>query len=240
MIPARRSAAVLLPPQVLRLLAGHPAGLVPAQVAVTAAVEVLVDLRRDEGGEELLGEPVVHRYALVLPVVLVHAHGLEADRGGDQLVCHLVVWATAPVHGVVRVAVVMVMLPEKRHKPDATRATGLKPAVPLLPEEVGLVAGHPAGLVPVEVTVAALLEVLVDLRRREPGEQLLAELVVLDDALALPVVLVHAHGLEARRARQELVAHLMVRPPAAVDVVVGVLGAEEVEKSHGPELSGLR
>jgi hypothetical protein len=35
------------------------------------------------------------------------------------------------------------------------------------------------------------------------------------------------------------VADLMVRPPAAVDVVVGVLGAEEVEKSHGPELSGL-
>jgi hypothetical protein len=55
--------------------------------------------------------------------MLVHAHGLEADRGGDQLVRHLVVRATPPVYGVVRVAVVMVMLPEKRHNPRTTHET---------------------------------------------------------------------------------------------------------------------
>jgi hypothetical protein len=36
------------------------------------------------------------------------------------------------------------------------------------------------------------------------------------------------------------VGDLMVRPPAAVDVVVGVLGAEEIEKSHRPELNRSR
>jgi hypothetical protein len=71
-------------------------------------------------------------------------------------------------------------------------------------------------------------------------QELLPELVVLGDALALAVVLVHAHGLEAGRARQELVRDLVVRPPAAVDIVMGVVGAEEVEKSHRPELSGSR
>ncbi len=79
-------------------------------------------------------------------------------------------------------------------------------------------------LIAVQVTEAAAVEVLVDLRRGETSEQFLAERVVLDDALPLAVMLVHAHGLEAGRAGQQLVRNVMVWHPAAVDVIVGSPG----------------
>ncbi|HEY5396194.1 MAG TPA: hypothetical protein VIL16_12435, partial [Trebonia sp.] len=71
----------------------------------------------------------------------------------------------------------------------AAPCAGLVPAVLLLPEVVRLLAGEPLGLVAVQVAVAVILEVLVDLGRGEAGQHLLAELVVLDDAFALAVVL---------------------------------------------------
>ena len=80
-----------------------------------------VDLARDEGGEEFLGELVVHGDALALPVMLVQPHRLEADGGGEQLVRDLVVRAAAAVHGVVGVPVLRRMMPEKSHRPEATQ-----------------------------------------------------------------------------------------------------------------------
>ena len=90
---------------------------------VAARIEVPVNLGGDEGSEELLRDPVVHRDALALPVMLVHAHGLEADGGGKELVGDLVVRTAPTVDGVVGVLVVMVvmLLPEKSHRPETTR-----------------------------------------------------------------------------------------------------------------------
>ena len=114
------------------------------------------------------------------------------------------------------------------------------PAVLLLPEVVRLLAGEPLGLVPVQVAVAVILEVLVDLGHGEPGQHLLAELVVLDDSLALAVVLVHPHRLEAGRAGQQLMRDLMMGPPAAVDLVVGFPRFVPFKKSHAPKSSPVR
>ena len=85
-------------------------GLVPAEMAVAAGVEVPVDLGGDEGGQELLGDLVVDGDAFALAMALIHPHGLEADRGGDELVRDLMVRAAAAVHGVISVAVVMMVV----------------------------------------------------------------------------------------------------------------------------------
>jgi hypothetical protein len=69
---------------------------VAVEVAVVAAVEVLVDLRRDERREQLLGELVVRAQALPLQVVLIQAHRLEPSRRREELVRHLVVSAVVP------------------------------------------------------------------------------------------------------------------------------------------------
>ena len=114
------------------------------------------------------------------------------------------------------------------------------PAVLLLPEVVRLLAGESLGLVAVQVAVAVIGEVLVDLRRGEAGQHLLAEFVMLDDALALAVVLVQAHRLKAGRARQQLMRDLMVGPPAAVDLVVGFPRFAPFKKSHAPKSSPVR
>jgi hypothetical protein len=114
------------------------------------------------------------------------------------------------------------------------------PAVLLLPEVIRLLAGEPLGLVPVQVAVAVVLEVLLDLRHGEPGEHLLAELVVLDNALALAVVLVHAHRLEAGRAGQQFMRDLMMGPSAAVDLVVGFPRFVPFKKSHATKSSPVR
>jgi aminoglycoside phosphotransferase (APT) family kinase protein len=114
------------------------------------------------------------------------------------------------------------------------------PAVLLLPEVVRLLAGESLGLVAVQVAVAVIGEVLVDLRRGEAGQHLLAEFVMLDDALALSVMLVHAHRGEAGRARQQLMRDLMMGPPAAVDLVVGFPRLAPFKKSHAPKSSPVR
>jgi hypothetical protein len=92
---------------------------------VAPGVEVPVDLGRDERGEQFLGDPVVHGDALALAVVFVHAHGLEADRGGEELMGDLMVRTAPPVYGVVSVPVAIMMLPEKCHRPEATRQRGM-------------------------------------------------------------------------------------------------------------------
>ena len=133
--------------------------------------------------------------------------------------------------------------PARRRRAPADNArapTGSVPAVLLLPEVVRLLAGEPLRLVPVQVPVAVVGEVLVDLGRREPGQHLLAELVVLDDALALAVVLVHAHRLEAGRAGQQLMRDLMMGPSAAVDLIVGFPRFVPFKKSHAPKSSPVR
>jgi hypothetical protein len=91
--------------------------------------------------------------------------------------------------------------------------------------------------VPVQVAVVSALEVPVDLRRDESGEELLGQRVVRGEALAPQVVLVHAHDLEADRGREQLMRDLVMRPPAAVDQVVGVGGRVPLEESHEPELT---
>ena len=114
------------------------------------------------------------------------------------------------------------------------------PAVLLLPEVVRLLAGESLGLVAVQVAVAVVGEVLVDLRRGEAGQHLLAQFVMLDDALALAMVLVHAHRLEAGRARQQLMRDLMMGPPAAVDLVGGFPRFAPFKKSHATKSSPVR
>ena len=113
-------------------------------------------------------------------------------------------------------------------------------AVLLVVEVACLLLGLVLELLAVQVVVVALFQVLVELRGREAGQQFLAQLVVLGDALGLAVVLVHAHGLEARRTGQQLVRHLVRRPLVAVDLVVGALGAEHVKESHEPQRSRAR
>src|SRR3974377_1667633 len=95
------------------------------------------------------------------------------------------------------------------------------PAVLLLPEVVRLLLGPDAGLLAVQVTEPSAAEVLLDLRRGEAGQQFLAELVMLDDAFPLAVMLIHAHRLEADRAREQLVGDLVVWYPIAVNLVIG-------------------
>src|ERR1700751_5320474 len=96
----------------------------------------------------------------------------------------------------------------------------------------GLLLGLPLGLLAVEVVVVPALEVLLHLSGGEAGQQLLGELVVLGDALALAVVLEHSHGLEPGRAGQQLVGDLVPGPLVVIDVVVGALRAKHVEESH--------
>jgi hypothetical protein len=110
---------------------------------------------------------------------------------------------------------------------------GSVPAVLLLPEVICLLLGLEPGLITVQVTEASAVEVLVNLRRGKAGQQFLAERVVLGDAFPLAVMLVHAHGLKAGRARQQVVRDLVVWYPAAVHLVVGALGAAPVKESHG-------
>jgi hypothetical protein len=85
------------------------------------------------------------------------------------------------------------------------------------------------------VAVVSALEVPVDLRRDEPGEEFLGERVMRCETLAPQMVLVHAHDLEADRGREQLMRDLVMRPPAAVDHVVGVGGGVPLEKSHETE-----
>src|ERR1700722_439683 len=111
------------------------------------------------------------------------------------------------------------------------------PAGVLVPQGVGLLLSLSPGLVAVQVAETPALEVLLNLCHRESGQQLFAELVVLDDAFALAVVLVHPHRLEARRARQQFVGHLVVRRPATIDLIVRAFGAEHVKESHSRNLA---
>jgi hypothetical protein len=114
---------------------------------------------------------------------------------------------------------------------------GSVPAVPLLPEEVSLLPSLEPGLLAVQVAEAPAVEVLVNLRRGEAGQHLLAEGVVLHDALPLAVMLVHAHCLETSCAREQFVGDVVVAEAAAVHLVVSALGAEHVKQSHIPEHS---
>src|SRR6202035_764481 len=110
-------------------------------------------------------------------------------------------------------------------------------AVLLVGQGARLLLGLVLELLAVQVVVVALLQVLVELGGGEAGQEFLAELMVLGDALVLTVVLVHAHGLEARRAGEQLVRDLVARPLVVVNLVIGVLCAEHVEKSHGRQRS---
>ena len=126
-----------------------------------------------------------------------------------------------------------------KDRPASQRELPAAAAVLLLPQPLGLLAGHAPGLVAAQVMVAAGVEVPVDLGGHEGGEELLRDPVMDRDALAFPVVFVHPHGLEPDGGREELVGDLVVREPAAVDGVVGVPVAGVVplrEKSHVPEL----
>jgi predicted membrane-bound spermidine synthase len=86
-LPARRLVpAVLLLPEMVRLLPGLLPGLVPVQVAEAATIEVLVNLRRSEASEQFLANRVMLEDALPLAVVLVPAHRFEAGRARQQFV----------------------------------------------------------------------------------------------------------------------------------------------------------
>jgi hypothetical protein len=74
------------------------------------------------------------------------------------------------------------------------------------------------------VAEASVLEVLVHFGRGKAGQQLLAQSVVFDDALALAVMLVHAHRLEADGAGKHFMRDVGVGHPTAVKLVVRVSG----------------
>src|ERR1700677_1104684 len=103
----------------------------------------------------------------------------------------------------------------------------------------GLLLGHVPGLPAVQVTVAALVEVLVHLRGGEAGDHFLAERVMLDDAFALAVVLVHPHCLEASGAGQQFVCYIPVLHPAVVHLTVRLTSAQHVKESHGRKAIAL-
>lgn len=69
-------------------------------------------------------------------------------------------------------------------------------------EPLSLLLGHAHCLSAIQVTEAALLEVLIQLGGDEPGKQLLGEFVMLDLAPTLLVMLKHPHRLETDRAGQ--------------------------------------
>lgn len=100
-------------------------------------------------------------------------------------------------------------------------------------EFLGLLLSHAHSLSPVQVTEAALLEVLVQLGGDEAGEQLLGELVMLNLALTLLVMLKHPHRLETDRAGQQLVRNAAVRLAATVNLAMCGLCVITAEKSHG-------
>lgn len=100
-------------------------------------------------------------------------------------------------------------------------------------EPLGLLLSHAPSLPAVQVTEVALLEVLVQLGGDEAGEQLLGELVMLNLALTLLVMLKHPHRLEADRAGQQLVRHAGVRLAATVNLAMCGLCVITAEKSHG-------
>lgn len=103
----------------------------------------------------------------------------------------------------------------------------------MIEQTLGLLLSHAHGLPAVQVTKAALLEMLVKLGGDEAGEQLLGELVMLDLALALLVMLEHPHRLEADRAGQELMRDAAVRLAATVNLAMCGLCVITTEKSHG-------
>lgn len=90
----------------------------------------------------------------------------------------------------------------------------------MLEEALGLLLSHAHGLPSVQVTEAALLEVLVHLGGNETGQQFLGELVMLDLALALLVMLEHSHRFETDGTGQQLMRNAPVRLAAAVDLAV--------------------
>ncbi len=120
---------------------------------------------------------------------------------------------------------------------SALPARRLVPAVLVLPQMARLLPGLLPGLLPVQVAEAATVEVLVNFRRREASEQFLANRVMLENALPLAVMLVHAHRLEADRARQQFVRDVMVRHPTALDLVVSAFSAKPVKESHSRNLA---
>ena len=90
----------------------------------------------------------------------------------------------------------------------------------MIEEPLGLLLSNAHGLPAVQVTEAALLEVLVQLGGDEAGEQLLGELVMLYLALALLVMLKHPHRLEPDGAGQQLVRNAAVRLAATVNLAM--------------------
>lgn len=110
----------------------------------------------------------------------------------------------------------------------------------MLVDALGLLLSHPHGLPTVQVTEAALLEMLVHLGGDEAGEQFLGELVMLDLAVALLVMLEHAHRLEPDRTGQHLVREAPVLLAAAVDLAMRGLCVIIPEKSHGGQNSWHR
>jgi hypothetical protein len=107
----------------------------------------------------------------------------------------------------------------------------------MIEESPGLLLSHAHSLPAVQVTEAALLEVLVHLGGDEAGKQLLGELVMLDLALTLLVMLKHPHRLEADRTSQQLVRNAAVRLAATVNLAMCGLCVITAEKSHGRQSS---
>jgi hypothetical protein len=104
-------------------------------------------------------------------------------------------------------------------------------------EPFGLLLSHAHRLAAVQVTEAALLEVLVQLGGDEAGEQFLGELVMLNLALTLLVMLKHPHRLEADGAGQQLVRNAGVLLAATVNLAMCGLRVITSEKSHGRQSS---
>lgn len=94
------------------------------------------------------------------------------------------------------------------------------------------------GLLAVQVPEVAALKMLVHLGGDEAGEQFLGERVVRGDSLALAVVLVHPHRLEARRTREQFVGDARVIL-AAIYLAVRVLGEFVLKKSHVARLAAI-
>jgi hypothetical protein len=107
----------------------------------------------------------------------------------------------------------------------------------VIEESLGLFLSHAHSLPAVQVTEAALLEMLVQLGGDEAGEQLLGELVMLNLALTLLVMLKHPHRLEADRTGQQLVRNAAVRLAATVNLPMCGLHVITAEKSHDRQSS---
>ncbi len=107
----------------------------------------------------------------------------------------------------------------------------------MIEEPLGLLLSHAHSLPAVQVTEAAMLEVLVQLGGNEAGQQLLRELVMLNLALTLLVMLKHPHRLKADRAGQQLVRNAAVRLAATVNLTMCGLCVITAEKSHGGQSS---